>query len=186
MNDRVKKQNKILNMSLSPDNKYKNYAMAQQQKDQELQEYFEREKQKSQQLAVVHELNQKKFKKNQSKMLKEVTLKQMDHTQSGLQQQRLQELKEGMMIVEEDKKLQRTQEIQKKLKKKQGQEQYKKDLISQVYSKVNLHQENLDDKEFATSKKYGNGTNSQTGSGYKTLNGTVGSPSPLLRRDNNF
>jgi len=28
MNDRVKKQNKILNMSLSPDNKYKNYAMA--------------------------------------------------------------------------------------------------------------------------------------------------------------
>lgn len=161
--------------------------MAQHQKDEELEKYFEREKEKSLKMAEIHEINRKKFKKDQSRMLKEVTLKQIHQEKTGAQKQRQEELEEGIKIVEDDKRKQKTQEIQNKIKKKQGQEQYKKDLISQVYSKVNLFQENIDDKEFATSKKYGqNGTNSQVGSGFKSLSGTVGgSPSPLLRRENN-
>jgi hypothetical protein len=49
--------------------------MAQQVKDKKLEENFYRESEKNEKLANIHELNQKKFIKNQSKMLKSVTIK---------------------------------------------------------------------------------------------------------------
>ena len=70
------------------------------------------------------------------------------------------------MIVEKDIKLKKTLEKERKLKKKQNQEQYKKDLVSQVYHKMASNVETIDDKEFALSKHYGTAALSQAGSMY--------------------
>lgn len=76
----------------------------------------------------------------------EAISKQMKDDEITHQNNRLSELQEGQQIVKDDIHRKKTQDKEYKLRKRHGQEQYKKDLIRQVYEKTvrNNHEDEND------------------------------------------
>ena len=130
-----------------------NLALQQQLRNQQMDALEDKEIEQKQRLAKIHEQNQKKFYLKERTRIYEEISKQMKDDEAVQLNNRLSELQEGKKIVKDDIQRKKTYDKEFKLRKKDCQEQYKKDLIRQVYEKtVRNNREDANDPQYALSK----------------------------------